>query len=102
MGWELRNGKRYYYRKIRQGRRVISEYVGAGEFAELLFEIDGLDRADKTLSRIAWKDEKDEVKKLNKDINQFIKVINGMARASLLTFGYHPHKGQWRRNPNGQ
>ena len=101
MGWELRNGKRYYYRKIRQGRRVVSEYIGAGEFAELLFEIDGLDRADKTLSRIAWKDEKDEVKKLNKDICQLAKIISGVARASLLMSGYHSHKGQWRQNRNG-
>jgi N-glycosylase/DNA lyase len=101
MGWELRNGKRYYYRKIRRGRRVISEYVGASEFAELLLELDEFDRAEKTLSRIAWKKQKDEVKRLNKDIRQLAKIINGMARASLLISGYHPHKGQWRQKRNG-
>jgi hypothetical protein len=101
MGWELRNGKRYYYRKIRRGRRVISEYVGASEFSGLWLELDEFDRAEKTQARIAWKDEKDEVKKLNKVINQLAEIINGMARASLLTSGYHPHKGQWRQNRNG-
>jgi hypothetical protein len=70
MGWELRNGKRYYYRKIRRGRRVISEYVGASEFSGLWLELDEFDRAEKTQARIAWKDEKDEVKKLNKVINR--------------------------------
>ncbi len=101
MGWELRNGKRYYYRKIRQGQRVVSEYIGASEFAELWLELDAFDRVEKTLSRIAWKNEKDEVKKLNKDISQLAKIISGMARASLLTSNYHSHKGQWRQNRNG-
>ena len=101
MGWELRNGKRYYYRKIRRGRRVVSEYVGTSEFAEFWFELDRLDRVEKILSRTAWKDEKDEVKKLNKDINQLTKIINDVARASLLISGYHSHKGQWRQIRNG-
>jgi hypothetical protein len=101
MGWEQRNGKRYYYRKIRQGRRVISEYVGAGEFAELLLELDKFDRPEKTYSRSIWKNQKDEVKNLDKNINQLVKIFRGMTRASLLTSGYHPHKGQWRQTRNG-
>jgi hypothetical protein len=31
MGWEIRNGKRVYYRKVREGGRVRSVYCGAGE-----------------------------------------------------------------------
>lgn len=101
MGWELRNGKRYYYRKIRRGRRVVSEYVGTGEFVELLFKMDAIDRINKTHKKTAWKKKKDAVKKLSKDFNQLAKVIYSMARASLLISGYHSHKGQWRRNRNG-
>jgi hypothetical protein len=101
MGWEQRNGKRYYYRKIRQGRRVISEYVGAGEVAESLLELDQFDRAQKTYFRSIWKDQKVEVTNLDKNINQLGKVFRSMTRASLLTSGYHPHKGQWRRTRNG-
>ncbi len=101
MAWELRNGKRYYYRKIRRGKRVVSEYVGAGEFAELLFQIDGIDRVEKTMSMIAWKDNKDEAENLGKEISQLTKIISGMTRASLLISGYHSHKGQWRRSRNG-
>ncbi len=101
MGWELRNGKRYYYNKIRRGRRVVSEYVGTSEFAEFWFEWDRRDRVEKVLSRTIWKEQKDEVKKLNKDFIELEKVINGMTRASLLTSGYHAHKGQWRKKRDG-
>ena len=101
MAWELRNGKRYYYRKIRQGKRVVSEYIGGSEFAELLFQLDEINRVEKMLSEFAWKAEKDEVKDLGKGISQLTKIISGMVRASLLISGYHSHKGQWRRIRNG-
>ncbi len=35
MGWERRGSSQYYYRKIRRGRCVVSEYVGSGELAIL-------------------------------------------------------------------
>ena len=44
MGWEQRSGNRYYYRKERKGRRVISTYHGRGTIAALLAELDALDR----------------------------------------------------------
>lgn len=80
---------------------MISEYVGTGDFVELWLELDKFDRTEKKQSRTVWKNEKDEAKRLNKDISQLAKIINGMARASLMVAGYHSHKGQWRQNRNG-
>jgi hypothetical protein len=34
MGWEMRRGKRVYYRKVREGGRVRSIYCGSGERGE--------------------------------------------------------------------
>lgn len=101
MGWELRNGKRYYYRKSRHGRKVISEYIGTGEIAEIFLDLNEIDWAEQAHLRIMWKEQKEEIKRLNKDFTQLAKIINGMARASLLISGYHSHKGQWRKNRNG-
>lgn len=101
MGWELRNGRRYYYRKIRRGKRVISEYVGMGAFAEILSQLDDIDRAREIAANVAWRNEKNLDKKLNHEICQLTEIINGMARASLLVSGYHSHKGQWRQIRNG-
>ena len=45
MGWELRNGNRYYYQKARSGNRVRSIYVGRGDIAELSATIDEIEQA---------------------------------------------------------
>ena len=46
MGWEMRHDKEYYYRKIRQGRKVISQYIGrrGDPAAELAAALDTADR----------------------------------------------------------
>jgi len=39
MGWEQRGNNQYYYRKEREGSRVKSVYVGRGEIAHMISEI---------------------------------------------------------------
>jgi hypothetical protein len=45
MGWELRRGKRVYYRKVREAGRVRSVYCGAGERGEAAAREDEARRA---------------------------------------------------------
>ena len=40
MGLERRGGGSYYYRKVRRGDRVVSEYVGGGPSAPLMARMD--------------------------------------------------------------
>jgi hypothetical protein len=42
MGWEERNGKSYYNRKERDGYGVRSVYVGWGDTAQLIAQLDGI------------------------------------------------------------
>ena len=57
MSWEDRDGNHYYYRKHRIGQRVVSEYIGSGLMAELVFEQDEKDRQQRI-------QEREELKKL--------------------------------------
>jgi len=54
MGWETRGNGSYYYRKVRDGGRVRSEYVGAGMLAEALAGLDEIDRHSAAAGRAAW------------------------------------------------
>jgi hypothetical protein len=100
MGWEQRNGKRYYYRKTRQGRRVISDYVGTGEIASLLFAIDQDEYNEKMWERAKWKSQKDDFAQIEGQSQSSNLLIRGLVRAHFLLGGYHPHKGQIRKKRN--
>jgi len=100
MGWEQRNGQRYYYRKKREGGRVVSEYVGTGEIAGLLFALDQSEYEERQKNRAEWKRRKDEAEKLAKDSKSLALFTRHILRACLLVKGYHPHKGQWRKKQN--
>ncbi len=51
MGWEERNGSYYYYKKTKVDGKVLSEYIGRGEFAEIISQIDAYETSQTAL---AW------------------------------------------------
>jgi hypothetical protein len=58
MAWEERNGRMYYYRKRREGGRVVSEYVGAGIGAEAIATMDRIDQEEQKIARLQMQDER--------------------------------------------
>jgi hypothetical protein len=104
MGWEKRGKGMYYYRKRREGKHVVSEYKGLGSLAHLYSELD-LDNKkhpERKYHHAQWKQQNDEITGINKEIDQLDEIIDGLVRAVLLTSGYHPHKGQWRKSRYGK
>jgi len=100
MGWEKRHNRRYYYRKRREGRQVISEYLGYGAVGELAAQWDasvwqGRRSADAAFAKMREEHDADD---------QLYRVVadnvDTLAIAYLLMYGYHTHKGTWRRYRN--
>ncbi len=102
MGWENRSGRQYYYRKVRHGSTVISEYMGSRELANLFFEMDELDREERAIRLRKWKNEQNEIRTVDAEIAQLNRTLINLVTATLLISGYHPHKGQWRRLRNAE
>ena len=101
MAWEKRGNKKYYYRKQRVGKKVISEYIGAGPNAEKIAREDELQRRigrklriQASIRRIA-----EAVKlKLMDAIGGISTGLDKLSRTFtympiLLLAGYHTHKG---------
>ena len=101
MAWETRNGNRYYYRKRREGGRVVSQYVGAGELATAFAYLE--DTSSKQRRALAkreaalfeaecqhWRG----VETLARDLDAAVRTL---VREALTAAGYHQHKGQWRK-----
>jgi len=97
MGWEKRGNKSYYYRKVRHGNRVRSEYVGSDVHAELqaklIEDCRGARRDEREdLRRIQQVD-----KEIDRQIDDVERALTFLTDASFSAAGYHNHRGQWRR-----
>ena len=97
MGWEERNGNRYYYQKERRGGKVVSVYVGRGELARLVAQMDRGRRLEREQKRQRFETMKEELLRQRDRVREVQKAIRALERATLLRNGYHTHKGQWRK-----
>jgi len=103
MGWEERGNGIYYYRKIRDGDTVRSEYVGNGPLARIASE---LDNSVRELRDAEWQLEK--IKRAqDDDIESQLAAIEGslkfLTRAHLISLGFSQTSSrEWRLSRNGK
>src|SRR6516164_2029256 len=87
MGWE----RGYYYRVRKVNGRVVREYLGTGEVATLVAQMDALEREQRRLEALEKRQEIDELKALDAEL----KIVN--ERVDLAA-RFHLHKrGEWRK-----
>ena len=97
MAWETRGNGRYYYRKVRDGGRVRSEYIGAGMLAEAHAGLDEIDRHSAAAGRVAWAATVQAERDAERAIDEAADVAEALTAAVLIAAGYHTHRRQWRR-----
>ena len=96
MAWEQRGNHSYYYRKERDGRRVKSVYVGRGELAHM---VANLQDSSGLLKRVAKMTvgAHDSLKTEDRQIELVCTLIQRVTQASMIATGFHLHKRQWRK-----
>ena len=97
MGWEERRGHQYYYRSVREGKRVRKEYVGGGEFGQLLARLDELERLQRKEEEASWREEQKRLQRSAGFLRELEEAAQILIRAELLVAGFHKRKGEWRR-----
>lgn len=99
MGIEARNknGNLYYYRKRREGDRVVSEYVGGGVVASLSEYQDKRERAEREAADLQQRAAHLSIERIDQQLDEFSELVDLLVKAELLAMGYHQHKRQWRR-----
>lgn len=100
MGWETRRGRRYYYRKKRKGGKVVSQYIGQGEFALLAVRLGSLVDQQLQLERAQERRELEkfiqELRRVDQVIDKYHAEVRQVVAMVLEQLGYRKHKGQWR------
>lgn len=97
MAWEERSGRSYYYRKEREGDRVRSVYVGGGETAALIAQLDGMRREEVEHERELEKRARAEAEAPDAEHAALDEMFKLITKGALLAAGFHTHKRQWRR-----
>ena len=97
MSWEQRNGRSYYYRKVRDGGRVRSKYVGSGIVAHICAGDDDDRRQERSAQRAADRATRQAEAQIDQQLAGVESAIAAMTHATLFAAGYHQHKGQWRK-----
>ncbi len=96
MGWEERRGRLYYYRSVREGKRVRKQYVGGGALGQLVAQLDELKRCLRKDEEAAWKEQSERLERSAGFLRELEETAQILVRAQLLVSGFHRHKGTWR------
>ena len=97
MGWEERRGRPYYYRSVREGKRVRKEYVGGEVLGQLVAQTDELERLQRKEEEASWKEERERLQRSAGFLHELEKAVQILTQAELLVAGFHKRKGEWRR-----
>jgi hypothetical protein len=98
MGWERRErGGSYFYRKEREGGRVRSIYVGKGELAGLIAQLENGRRTEREMQAAHERNLRAIDERVDASLDELSEMAETLTAAVLLASGYHTHKRQWRR-----
>lgn len=101
MGWEQRNGRAYFYLKRRNGKRVVSEYLGGGPVIEgFAQDIAGEQELERT-ARQRWQAQRQAVETADRELREAAEVLRRAVAVLLHGAGLHQHNGTWRRKRHG-
>jgi hypothetical protein len=98
MGWETRRGGRFYYRKRRVGRRVVSIYIGGGDAGRAAATQDARRRAEREAAQADRQAERAAQINRERETAAWSDAVELLAEAVLLGAGYRLDRGKWKRS----
>jgi len=97
MALEERSGNYYYYKKERDGKRVVSKYYGKGELANLISQMDEIERYKKEIEAENRNENLRKLAKIDSEIDLFESKVKELTAKTLLSLGFYKTKSrEWR------
>lgn len=97
MALEKRNGNYYYYKKEREGKRVVSKYYGKGELASLVAQMDIFERQGKEFEVEKQKKNLRKLEQIDRDLSELEQNIKILVESFLIDKGFYKTSSrEWR------
>lgn len=97
MAIEERNGNYYYYKKEREGNRVVSTYYGRSELASLVAQMDKIERYEKKKEAENRNKNLRKLEEIDTEIDLFESKVKELTAETLLSLGFYKTKSrEWR------
>jgi hypothetical protein len=97
MAWQVRGNKRYFYRSVRAGDRVVRLYLGTGRDVELMADQMELARLERAAEASIRRDLEDRYAASTRALGQLCQVTDLLVSAALTDKGFHKYRGHWRK-----
>lgn len=92
MAWLKKGRNRYYYRSVRNGDKVTSEYIGASLTAHLLaLELEQRQAEQEAFRRLVEAEDA-----IDREVRSVGGLVKNMLTLAMVATGHRQHKGQWR------
>ena len=100
MSWDIKahgSAAGYFYRSIRQGDRIVKEYLGRGDEAEAVAREIEERRAEQEARLAARGEELARIAVAEQHLAELQSLANTVIHAVLTSAGCHNQKGIWRK-----
>lgn len=98
MPWKTVNGRRYFYRVIRDGDRTVTEYAGGGIVGQLAADMQAAERVQAATQRNQERLNRKQFQAADQLVRKLGQLSDCLMKAILLAHGYHQHdRGRWHR-----
>ncbi len=102
MAWESRGNRDYYYRKEWIDGKCVSSYVGAGELAELLAQLDRITQAEKEIEAEKQRESREKEAEIDRNLNEVERKTRNLVESFLIERGFYKTSSrEWRIKTDG-
>ena len=97
MAWESRGNRDYYYRKEWINGKCVSSYVGAGELAGLLAQLDRITQAENEIKAETQRKSRENIAEIDNDLDEIERKTKKIVESFLIERGFYKTSSrEWR------
>lgn len=97
MAWEKRGDNRYYYQKEWINGKCVSTYIGTGEVANLIGQLERGRRIEKHIETARETQNREKLAEIDRDLDEFEQKTKELVDSFLISRGFYKTKSrEWR------